>query len=79
MFWIGFGTSHYSFSVAGRAIMAANNINLAFRRWTEGASPLLPVLFNFITCTLIFETVCYKICREKVSLFLEKEQSTQQE
>jgi hypothetical protein len=76
---IFFYCSHYSISTAGRQLLTLNNLNMAFKRWTSGDSPLLPVLYNFFLCTVFFEIHCYNMNREKVKLFLKKEKCKQKE
>jgi len=48
------------------------NLNMAFKCWTSGDAELLPVLYNFLVCTVFFEVHCYNTNREKVNLFLKE-------
>jgi len=74
-----FCTSHYSISLAGRAIIVLNNLNISLRRYTAGDVTLLPVLFNFVITIVLIEGQSFYFNREKVKLFLEKEASRQRD
>lgn len=76
---IFFFSSHYTIALAARSVLTVNNLNMSFRRWLAGDSTLLPVLFNFFTCTILFEGHAYNLNKQKVELFLEKEKIKKQE
>ena len=72
MILVFFFTSHYSISMAGRAIISVNNLNISLRRWLSGYSELPPVLFNWIMITSLLEGYNYTVKRNNVDLFLDK-------
>ena len=74
-----FFTSHYSISMAGRAIFNLNTLNMSLRRWLSEESQLLPVLLNWIMTTSLVEGFNYTVQRNKVDLFLDKEMIRKQE
>jgi hypothetical protein len=74
-----FFTSHYTISFAARSLLTVNCLNMSFRRWLAKDSTLLPVLFNFFTTTMLIEGFSYTQNKQKVELFLEKENVKKQE
>lgn len=72
-------TSHYSLSVAGRLLLAGNNINTIARRVTSGNSPIVPLLMNFAFIIGTIEMCCFTISQQRVHLFLEKERILRQQ
>ena len=76
---ICFFTSNHTLSLAGRAILTVNNLNMGFRRWRADGVPIVGVLMIFVVCCLFYEAHSYSLNQEKVQLYLEKELSRKQE
>ena len=76
---IYFFSSHYTISLAARAVLTANNFNMGFRRWLAREVLLMPMLFNLFTTTILYEAHAYNLNKQKVELFLEKEKIKRQE
>ena len=69
-----FCTSNYKLSVAGRSMLALNNLNLAIRTIFTGQNEALAALLTVVMAVTAVETNFYFYNLEKVKLFLTKEE-----